>query len=563
MVSYLTSNTLRYANRNYHNTGSQQVSNFTDGSECFATYTSPKYHVGDPAPCNKYVSQGRFSSPYGGFDGQDPCTDGELSVTSPACKAGASMLLTYLGNMADINAVVPKITQASLSDQWRPDDRWVVNAAVRFENDTYGLADTNNPATNFWFAAAQKEFCVNPVTRQPIFVPQPPQSIYFFTPFVSFKCPVDKSTGTPVQTVHPNGTDGILLTNNYPSSYSVAYVLPRVSATYTVNPDTVLRVSAGRYAQQPQNYEIQYNTAQPNLASTLLGFIPFGYSSPLHEAQPQYSNNYDFSYEHHFKGTDVAMKLTPFYRYATGQLYETPNLPSLGVSPSFNAGTQRVDGVELLVTKGDFTRNGFSGTFSYTYTNSAEKWNNYLNSNVGPVDQYNQDIQEFNALTKAGGGAPCYKANGKGKRRTQLSRRLDPQSLLQYVAGGAAWLPRLVRTGAGLPVHLSQHVRGRSELPAQQVRGHAGIRVARRHDVRNAGRRPRPRPAQLLRKSGKHRHQGRQPAHRRLYVLRQSIDQRRHQSGLPLHPQSSDRDVRYVRPVPSALAVQFGRSGLV
>lgn len=415
MVSYLTSNTLRYANRNYDNTGSQQVSNFTDGSECFATYTSPRYHVGDPAPCNRYVSQGRFSSPYGGFDGQDPCTDGELSVTSPACKAGASMLLTYLGNMADINAVVPKITQGSLSDQWRPDDRWVVNAAVRFENDTYGLANTNNPATNFWFAAAQKEFCVNPVTRQPIFVPQPPQSIYFYTPFVSFKCPVDKSTGTPVQTVHPNGTDGILLTNNYPSSYSVAYGLPRVSATYTVNPDTVLRVSAGRYAQQPQNYEIQYNTAQPNLASTLLGFIPFGYSSPLHESQPQYSNNYDFSYEHHFKGTDVAMKLTPFYRYATGQLYETPDLPSLGVSPSFNAGTQRVDGVELLVTKGDFTRNGFSGTFSYTYTNSAEKWDNYLNSNVGPVDQYNQDIQEFNALTKAGGGAPCYKANGKGK----------------------------------------------------------------------------------------------------------------------------------------------------
>ena len=41
MVSYLTSNTLRYANRNYDNTGSQQVSNFTDGSECFATYTSP------------------------------------------------------------------------------------------------------------------------------------------------------------------------------------------------------------------------------------------------------------------------------------------------------------------------------------------------------------------------------------------------------------------------------------------------------------------------------------------------------------------------------------------
>ncbi len=414
MVSYITSNTLRYANRNYDNSGGQQVSNFTNGSECFATGNSPRYHLGDPAPCNKYVSQGRFDAPYGYLGSQDPCADGEVPAGSPACAGGASMRLTYLGGMADINAVVPKLTNASLSDQWRPGDKWYINGAVRFEGDTYGLANTNDPATNFWFAAAQREFCVNPVTRQPIFVPQPPQSIYVYTPYVSFKCPIDKSTGTPVQTVHPNGTDGILLTNAYPSSYTVSYVLPRVSMTYTVNPDTVLRASAGRYAQQPQNYEIQYDTLQPNLASNLLGFIPFGYSSPLHEAQPQYSNNYDFSIEHHFKGTDLAMKVTPYYRWGTQQLYETPDLPSLGVSPSFNAGTLRVDGVELLVTKGDFTKNGFSGTFSYTYTNAAEKWSDYLNSTVGPVDQYNQDIQEFNALTQAGGGAECYKNNGKG-----------------------------------------------------------------------------------------------------------------------------------------------------
>ncbi|MBV8246560.1 MAG: hypothetical protein JOZ38_11595, partial [Candidatus Eremiobacteraeota bacterium] len=32
----------------------------------------------------------------------------------------------------------------------------------------------------------------------------------------------------------------------------------------------------------------------------------------------------------------------------------------------------------------------------------------FPNSPVGPVDQYNQDIEEFNALTQAGGGAPCY-----------------------------------------------------------------------------------------------------------------------------------------------------------
>lgn len=414
MVSYITSDTLRYFNHNYDNTGSQQVSNFTNGSQCFATYNSPRYDVGYPAPCNKIVSQGNFGQPFGAFTGQDPCTDGELSPSLPACRANASLRLTYLGNSADINAVTPKLTNASISDQWRPSDVWNVNASVRFESDTYDLANTNNPATNFWFAAAQREFCVNPVTRQPIFVPQPPQSIYFFTPYVAFHCPIDRSTGKPVQTVHPNGTDGILLTNVYPPSYTQSYVEPRLSATYTVNPDTVLRASAGRYAQQPQNYEIQYNTAQPNLASSLLGFIPFGYSSPLHEAQAQFSDNYDFSLEHHFKGTDVSFKLTPYYRWATNQLYESVNLPSLGVSPSFNAGTERVDGVEFELTKGDFDKNGFSGLLSYTYTNAAEKWNNYINSTVGPVDQYNQDIQEFNALTKAGGGAPCYKDSAKG-----------------------------------------------------------------------------------------------------------------------------------------------------
>jgi hypothetical protein len=414
MVSYITSNTLRYFNDNYFNTSSQQVSNFTNGLVCFSTKTTRRYQKGAPAPCNSVYSQGTFGLPYGHFDSQDPCVMGDLSPSSPACEAGATMQLTYLGNMADINAVVPKLTDASIADQWRPSDRWNINGSVRFENDAYGLANTDNPATNFWFAAAQREFCVNPVTRQPIFIPQPPQSIFFFTPIATFKCPIDRSTGTPIQTVHPNGSDGILLTNVYPSSYTQSYVEPRFSATYTVNPDTVLRASAGRYAQQPQNYEIQYNTLQPNLASTLLGFIPFGFDSPLHEAQAQYSNNYDFSYEHHFRGTDVGMKLTPFYRWGTNQLYEAVNLPSLGVSPSFNAGTLRVAGVELEITKGDFEKNGLSGVLSYTYTNAAEKWNNYPNSTVGPVDQYNQDIQEFNALTKTGGGAPCYRNTGTG-----------------------------------------------------------------------------------------------------------------------------------------------------
>jgi hypothetical protein len=408
MLSYLTSNTERYFNHNYLNGGSQQISNFTNGVDCYATKTTPAYNVGDIAPCNGPITQGEFNRPYGNFDSQNPCQTGGLPKNTPACRDGASMELTFLGNQVDLNTVQPEVTGASIGDQWRPGDRWNINAAVRFENDNFVLANTNNPGTNFWFRAAQREFCVNPVTRQPMFIPQPPQSLSFFQPVIALDCPIDRSTGTPVQTVHPNGTDGILLTNVYPPSYAQSYFEPRFSATYTVDPDTVLRASAGRYAQQPQNYEIQYNTLQPNLASTLLGFIPFGFSSPLHEAQAQFSNNYDFSIEHHIKNTDIAFKLTPYLRWATNQLYETVNLPSLGVSPSFNAGTLRVDGIEFELTKGDFSKNGLSGIFSYTYTNAAEKWGNYPNSTIGPVDQYNQDIQEFNALTEAGGGEKCY-----------------------------------------------------------------------------------------------------------------------------------------------------------
>ena len=58
--------------------------------------------------------------------------------------------------------------------------------------------------------------------------------------------------------------------------------------------------------------------------------------------------------------------------------------------------------------KGDFAKNGLSFfIFSYTYTNSAEKWNDYAGTSINPIDPLNQDIANFNGLTKAGGGYRC------------------------------------------------------------------------------------------------------------------------------------------------------------
>ena len=276
--------------------------------------------------------------------------------------------------------------------------------------EQYLLSNTNTPGKNFWFGAAQREYCYNPTTLQPVFVPQPPQSQSKEIPYVTFSCPVDSSSGSPVQTVHPDGQNGhLLLGNVYDPTLTNNYFLPRVGLTFTPNHDTVWRFSAGRYAQQPQAYEVQYNSQEENLANQLIGFFPYGFTTPRHDALPQYSNNFDLSYERHFPGTDASLKLTPYYRYATNQLY---GVSVYGQSPSLNTGIERSQGLELQLTKGDFRRNGFAAQFSYTYLNSKEKWANFGGTNRNPVDIFNDYIKQYNALTQSGGAAPCYSSKG-------------------------------------------------------------------------------------------------------------------------------------------------------
>ena len=50
---------------------------------------SAQYHVGDPAPCNKYVSQGSSTRPFGAFGSADPCADGEISAQPAGLRRAA------------------------------------------------------------------------------------------------------------------------------------------------------------------------------------------------------------------------------------------------------------------------------------------------------------------------------------------------------------------------------------------------------------------------------------------------------------------------------------------
>lgn len=398
-LNYVTANTFRTNNFNYFNSDSTAISNLTDGKYCYAWQDSTAdngidtYTAGQRAPCNDSNTQGTFSSP----------TNGGV-IPPGAAAAGASWRITYTGNQAAINSVTPAFTGASLTDAWRPSERLYINLGLRFDHDRFTLASTNSPGKNFWFGAAQQEYCYDPNTLLPVFVPQSPQNFSRQVPYVTFNCPVN---ALGVQTVHPDGLNGhLLLSNNYAPTITQSYLQPRLGMTYTVNPDTVLRFSAGRYIQQPQNYEIQYNSREENLANQLLGFLPYGFTTPRHDPLAQISNNIDFSYERHFTGTDMSIKLTPYYRYSQNQLYGVASVA--GSSPSLNTGVQRSTGLEVQLTKGDFNRDGLSGLFSYTFLNSKERWANFAGTNRNPVDIFNDYITQFNGLTQGGGGAPCY-----------------------------------------------------------------------------------------------------------------------------------------------------------
>ncbi len=304
--------------------------------------------------------------------------------------------MTYTGNSGFVNNVTPNFTAIALQDQWNPNDKLNVDLGLRNEIYEYNLANTSNNGQNFWFLAGQREFCYNPLTLAPYFIPTPPASGRPPIPFVGFNCPVDSSIPAhPVQTVHPDGKNGhLLLSNNYSPTVTDYAFTPRFGLTYTINPDTVLRFSAGRFAQEPQTYQVQYNAKDNNLAYDLFqAFWQYGYTTPKHNPLVQYSDNFDASYERRFKGTDMSIKVTPFYRYATNQIYSV-SLP-FGLAGGLNSGIERVAGFETEFTKGDFSKNGLSFLISYTYTDAAERWANFPGTSINPIDPYNQRHREL------------------------------------------------------------------------------------------------------------------------------------------------------------------------
>ena len=230
------------------------------------------------------------------------------------------------------------------------------NLGVRFDSFAFHESNTDvapgagiqGSARPFWFAATNNSYCVNPAPgSRPV---------------------VNPWQGAPAC---PAGTVPATLTDlpNFVQTYNVWQ--PRIGATYTLNPDNVLRFSYGRYDQPANSAFQQYNLLQQNLPQyDLQNFYAFGFTTTSHAVPPQISYNTDFSLEHHFAGSDASFKLTPYLRKTVGQVQNFFLDQKTNFVSGLNDVNQTTSGVEFQLNKGDYNKEGWSGQLAMTVTNS-------------------------------------------------------------------------------------------------------------------------------------------------------------------------------------------------
>jgi outer membrane receptor protein involved in Fe transport len=414
-ANYTTATVSRWNNSTFisNYSGNQnRVTNFTNGDPnnplCFDPTT------GDQGSCFAGATSGTLNDPLQGLASADPCGTGALAPTTAACASGAKFIVTRPSGYGTFNTVRPQFVSVALEDEFKPNDKLNLNIGVRYEMYEYDLANSNTPENNFWFNAQAQVVCYDPGTGQPLFTPLAPGEQ--IPPGLVLTDPLAPCGTAPSgqEALHPTGpipgctTCGTArYTAIGPEVITHAKFSPRIGGTWTMNPDTVFRFSAGVYTQPTETAFEQYLN-QSGKGAALFDFNRFwglGFTTPAHDNPVQFSNNYDFSIEHRFRNTDVTMKVSPFYRDTHNQIVTVilgPNFAS-GV----NIGHQRSYGVEFGIQKGDPTRDGLSGGLSYTYTKAEIQYGDLPNG-TNALDYLNNYVKAFNALTSAGGGAQCY-----------------------------------------------------------------------------------------------------------------------------------------------------------
>ncbi len=335
------------------------------------------------------------------------CNPGTLSLRAPASFAslgGIASGVTYdpmkytcggvtcayyvaeTGPYGQVERVTPTFYGISATDEYRPTDKLVINGGVRLDNYHFvGENTTGGPARAFWMAAFNHDTCYNTNNL----------TLYDKTSLlgggsipISSPC---SAAGSEYQNVNMANT---------PTNYVFNLWQPRIGATYTVDANTVLRASWGKYNEQPSSSYVQYNALQQNLPTELIPYYSQGFNTPGHEVRPAISFNSDFSLEHHFKGTQLSFKLTPFLRQTHDEIENFYINIKEGIIAGLNAGNETSTGFELAVDDGNFDRDGFAGELSFAYTNVYVKYS-LLPNGTTILSPINADIANYNAYTSA------------------------------------------------------------------------------------------------------------------------------------------------------------------
>ena len=412
--NYVTASVGRFNNGTFKLGLKSAATNYADKQgNCY------NYTTGALDNCYNATTAGTFGDPTRNNTKGNPTPGAPWTAPagSAAALAGASWIVTVPGEQGTWNTVQPQFTSASLTDQWKPTDKLLVNAGLRYEDFLYKRPTQTTPEDQFWFNAGANAFCYDPATKTIVTPPTTNGAPPNFSALVATTCPNSPVSGLP--TIHPNGQNGAPLFGvGTDSNLDARFISPRLGLTYTVNPDTVVRISAGQQVEPANTAGTQYldksarNAALFNAAS----FVNYGYFTPTHNQQMQVGKSVDISLEKHVKGTDISWKLTPFYRWSAHQL--TNQIIGPGFVTSFNDSNQRTWGFELSLQKGDTSRDGLSYGLSYSYTFAQQYWLDASNGQ-NRIDIINGFIDGYNALTSGGNrqgvkGAPCYATDGAG-----------------------------------------------------------------------------------------------------------------------------------------------------
>ncbi|HXM17832.1 MAG TPA: carboxypeptidase regulatory-like domain-containing protein [Candidatus Tumulicola sp.] len=307
---------------------------------------------------------------------------------------GFEWLAVESGPSGQVNGVSPRFTSLSASDQWTPSTRLHFNLGLRFDRFQFNMPPTAGGASRaFWFNAWNNVMCVNPGINggNPI-----DETLIGAAP--GTPCAAISGPGIPAGALQP-----ATLTNSTAGGSSVTFTQlePRFGGTFTAGENDVIRFSYGKYALPPETQFEQYNTLQNDLPG-FIGplFYAFGFKTPEHDIRPPVSYNLDASWEHRFGKSDVAFKLTPFYRTTHDQEQQFFVNPSTGTFSGINAGHQNASGLEFVLTKGDLANNGLSVQLAYTYTYSRVHYDTLANGST-LLTPANASIQLYNSFTSA------------------------------------------------------------------------------------------------------------------------------------------------------------------